>query len=775
MAEGGSEMAIDRAVPRATVRALRAIADHPGVRRIEAEHDATGGHSIATVSIDTDLPSRWRARGHADNGILAVEPVTFVFGPGFPLVAPEIRFREDFDGSHPHLLPREPGAAPEPCLVLGSAAELIRARGFPGLVDQLVDWLRKAALVQLIDPTIGWEPTRRDHVRDHVVADLEPLSALPERDPGSAVFETRFVGTADGSAFVVHLSDRRAALSPAGLNLRYARRPGRDGEPGCYFGNGHALVAWPGRSMIAGRYAPETVTDLASLYDRAALFGCADGLARLLKLVSNRLAGTKFAVTTPLLVILLARRPCNLIGTISPIEICPYVVSLHGCDDLSRRGKATVAPASLQERIGIGLLRRASGDHPGDARLPWTLLGCGSVGSKIALHMARTGRGPSTIVDRAFMRPHNHARHALVPPPGDAGLGFGLKTELLAESLAELRQEPSVGSFDIVGGLLTEGAEKVTGPKDAFAVVNATAAASVREALCLPEVIRERARVVESCLFGAGRVGFMSVEGPGANPSTNDLATEAYRLFAVDEDMRGPVFGAEAEAIDIGQGCSSVTFPMPDATLSALTAPMAGELARLHAAGLPPEGGELLLGLAAEDGLGQVWRRHPVAPWIAVEAGAPGAPGVRISPRVDRIIRDAVAARPGKETGGVLIGRFSDVSETFHVVDCLPAPPDSRFSASEFVLGTDGLAGAIDRIVTESGGSLHPLGTWHNHLVTSGPSVTDVRTALQLAAAQILPVLLLIHTPSGYRHLTAEATIGTCAWTDPSGGSKEAS
>jgi hypothetical protein len=46
-----------------------------------------------------------------------------------------------------------------------------------------------------------------------------------------------------------------------------------------------------------------------------------------------------------------------------------------------------------------------------------------------------------------------------------------------------------------------------------------------------------------------------------------------------------------------------------------------------------------------------------------------------------------------------------------------------------------------------TGGALYPLGTWHNHLVTSGSSGKDMRTGILLSRFQYFPLLLLIHTP----------------------------
>ena len=56
-----------------------------------------------------------------------------------------------------------------------------------------------------------------------------------------------------------------------------------------------------------------------------------------------------------------------------------------------------------------------SGGEPTSERPDWTLVGAGSLGSKLALHLARAGNGPDVILDKSHMTPHNAARHALIP------------------------------------------------------------------------------------------------------------------------------------------------------------------------------------------------------------------------------------------------------------------------------------------------------------------------------------------------------------------------
>ena len=74
-------------------------------------------------------------------------------------------------------------------------------------------------------------------------------------------------------------------------------------------------------------------------------------------------------------VLLLARRPFDVIGTASPIEICPYVVELRGGEALASGSGKPVRTAMHRDEISPELLRRAAGDD-GTALRPWTLIGC---------------------------------------------------------------------------------------------------------------------------------------------------------------------------------------------------------------------------------------------------------------------------------------------------------------------------------------------------------------------------------------------------------------
>jgi Prokaryotic E2 family A len=265
-------------------RALRVIAAHPNVVSICANNTDTGSRQV-DVAIRLGLPNAWMADGHSPNGIRSIEPVTFLFPASFPLKAPTLRLRADFDRSLAHVRPGEPGDQPEPCVFEGNLTELLLQQGVAGIINQLVVWLENTALETLINPAQGWEPVRRDGLRDFIVADAAVLRGLVSRKAGYAAFGLDYWSfTVDGGALAVHgeIDRERLTLNPKTTPTVFTEwRPvkGKDWR----LGRSLALVSWPGRHasgdlVIADRYQPETVTNVGNLLGRADEYGCGESL-----------------------------------------------------------------------------------------------------------------------------------------------------------------------------------------------------------------------------------------------------------------------------------------------------------------------------------------------------------------------------------------------------------------------------------------------------------------------------------------------------------------
>jgi hypothetical protein len=234
--------------------------------------------------------------------------------------------------------------------------------------------------------------------------------------------------------------------------------------------------------------------------------------------------------------------------------------------------------------------------------------------------------------------------------------------------------------------------------------------------------------------------------GKTHNPTHSDLVAELYATL--DDPCAAHLLFDPADglsAVQIGQGCGSLTMPMKDAQLSVMTAGLSLEIDSAVLNG--SSDGLIVTGICEQNGASTRWSRHPVSPFEIVQIEGSDGWSLRLSRRVVDHIRAEAKAYNHAETGGVMIGLASARLRTVTVVDLLDAPPDSKRSAELFVLGTQGLQGAIEARHLASGQTLFDVGTWHSHLADVGASQIDWRTASELAAERAPPSVLLIVTP----------------------------
>ena len=595
--------------------------------------------------------------------------------------------------------------------------------------------------------------------KDYLIADADFLRGFVNRTGGYRFIKFAYLRTPlDGQPDVIH-----GQLSRAIVKFRQQTVAQYFGETPLYGGLGRrigksaGLVVWPGKHpsgqpIINNTYLPETVTTVIELKERAERYGCAaelnDGLGWLKKCLSVYTKAGPFSLA----VILLARRPFNIIGTDSPIELCLYLVDICFPSLFSNGDAAEVHPAAHRHAITRSLLTQMAGNTRAPGHPPWTLLGAGSLGSKLAVHLARAGNGPEVVVDKSAMTPHNAARHALLPTTGDLQLAWtDAKARGLCVSLRGLDQESKPMVADAVSLLMSKGYARQAWSKNSWGVVNTTASLVVREALAASNLLETR--VIETSLFARGHVGLVTVEGPDRNPSTTDLMAECYALLREDKTLATMVFDNESMSRQrTGQGCGSLTMTMSDGRLSLFAAGMAEYLLARQGDGLPHETGEVLIGRLSKEGLGVEWQTTKVSPTLIAKAKmGKEAWQVHVNQRATTKIDEETKRWPDVETGGVLMGRVSEASRTVHVVDVLDAPQDSTRSATKFVLGTEGLRQQMEEYSEAIHWSLYCLGTWHSHLFSSGPSTTDLATAKMVSRQRVTPFIFLIHTPAGLR------------------------
>jgi hypothetical protein len=732
---------------------MAAAIRHPQCRDARIAR-VTDGAACIELDLDVEMPLHMKADGASENGVRRVETAAVSLGPSYPWSSPTFYLRADFPRALPHLQPGPPDALPRPCLVDGNQREyffqfgLVEAGVFH-LVHQLVLWLQHAAEGALIDPQQGWEPTLRRDLSDMLVIDAQSCRAMVDRQGGHRVLKSSYYrsGAVDarpssGAAVLIEASMDTVPLKRSDKDLFTARRVDDAG-----LGNTVCCVVWPdklpdGKAFVAGSYMPETVTSLAALRARAAELRCDRALGAFFGSIERCFAGYVLERPVPIAIVLCARRPFHLIGSSSDIELLPYVLEVRAAKGRSSLFAAgddePVAPAMQLDQTNPVLLRSVSGAPETG---PVAMLGCGSVGSKMAMHLARCGIEIPVLCDRGTLMPHNMARHALARPP----LAVSKPSEL-ARELALLGQSPKVHEADLVADLATREGRQAALPRRAAFAVNTTASLGVREALSALSPKDVKPRLAEAALFGRGHGGFLLVESAAHNPTLSDLIAELYATthsVRVRSLLFDPAYGL-AE-IQIGQGCGSLTMPMTDMRLSSMTAGLTEVLVDVMQA--PGDNGRIIIGATEEDSPDTRWHAQPVAPFAVIPIEPMEGWTLRIAPRVLDEIYAETARYPTVETGGVMIGMCSARLKAVTVVDLLPAPPDSVRAADRFVLGTKGLKNAIRARQDASGSTLFDVGTWHSHLADQGPSPLDRQTARDLAAERPPPSVLLIVTP----------------------------
>ena len=731
--------------------AVAVLQRHPAVKTVGPPAPVDGGVEVL-VTISVSLPSRFQADGVSPNGIRADEPAWFVFPGASPLRAPRVWLREDFPLDLPHINPHQAGHRVNPCLFEGSLDEVLHRFGLERIIDQLSDWLTKAASGELIDLAQGWEPTRRDFSPSTVVFSAEAaILKVPENGAVLAVQGRYF---AHGEALHAVASESLEAWQPS-----FSREEGRlrsfefaAGDLPFFFAR---CVDEAGAPRVVSTYAPEAVGDLASLLGKATSLGARPDLAESLKRYAQEmLLPGVWTCDVFAVVVLLVHRPARLVGAPDrSVEMLPYVVRFAANTSNAFAPSGEAHPAFHSHRVSPELLALASGLPIPSKRPKLVMLGCGSLGSKVVLHLGRAGMGDMVFVDNEVISPHNGARHALIPPR-HMTLNPN-KVAMMEVAFRQLGHDDCVSHpVDAADVLLhVEKADEVLGLGEAV-IVDTTASLRVAAAAAasLPLSKEPARRLMQAGMYAQGKVAYLFAEGVARGVTADDIRACLFERCRHEPALRKQLGGdgSDETRIFVGDNCRSLTMPMADSTVSRAAALVSGQLERWLTSELPALG-QLCIGVEDATGIGMSWVREELQPSVVLAPRDEHGWSVRVLASVADTI-DAEAGRWGaSETGGALIGHLSRSTRTIIVAGVIEAPPDSKRSPATFILGTEGLVPALKVANSDSLGHLHFIGTWHSHPMGGTHSRLDRNTLHRIAQdAQGFPAVSLVWTPQGF-------------------------
>ena len=690
--------------------ARKFVKEHKSVIKIYDNYTSDEDLICFDIDIKVNLPSSYKANSKTDKGVRDIEKVTLEFPKKFPYKAPKVYLRDDFNRNFPHINPIVDKF--NPCIFEGSVDELLQQQSWmDGILDQLIDWLETSASNSLINPEQGWEPMRVDDNNGVIVYETEELL-------NKHIKEKKF-------AFSISYKDFQTSL----LIARISDIPIEQSKSSYMF--------CFSSSKISNKYLPYNIKNFTNLVE----FTKQNNINSFKDDVNNNYEKLVKEEIVTLFISLFIKRPYAVIGTNSDIEILHFALELKKHNKKNEvHQNANVTILSGLNFSDTNLLQQFSGaNQVTQANQIIMQIGCGSLGSKIALHLARNGNDNFTLIDEKYFAPNNNARHALF-----SSSSLNSKVKLLQKAM----QEIGLKNINPISKNIFEIDNLETNNEDI--IIDSTASLSVNNYLTKKEF---EGRLIHTSLYNNGTVAFVGIEGNDRGVKIIDIISLMYQKCTENNDIAKRITNTHVTYQSIGQGCGSFTTISSDATISMSSAGMANLIQSKIDNGFS-KNGEFLLGIMDENNLGMSWENTIIQPLSLKHIRGIHREDWEI--RIFQNVLDEIKIESEKwnilETGGILIGHISIPTQTIVITGQIEAPEDSERGKSNFFSGVKGLGDKLKSIEKSSAGMITQLGTWHSHPnSSSSPSSIDTHSKKKMYEDRNeMPTVCLIWGKDGF-------------------------
>lgn len=716
-----------RAQARALVRFVDRYAGHVATF-IEARRD--GEHQVVVLQFRTGKPQR------SAYPILATERIGVRFSgeESLPLV---VMLRDDFpDTEHQQLVPE---GTPKAICIDDRPWSEARLTWTPAeLIERILSWFGRAGRGELHDARQPIDPILFGSTLDFIVS--RSILDSPANEDLVAVHDADH-----------HATVRVRRFSEVG-------KPAKELEPLCIL----TYRVAPER-MKRLKFAPGNLGSLSAMLLERDINLAADLTGRLGQWINDGQAAAwrlnaRFAVIVEMPIVAPggSQQPgTDLRAFVTAQSAGDVAVALglaikaQATDEGSKVGyvKAIGTPAADQNTLQAievqnaevhlefdrALATRLSGRSEPDARKA-VLIGAGAIGSHLADCLVREGRFVWRIIDDDRLLPHNLARHT-----AHKELVAQNKAKIVARYLSGVLLDPGIAS-PIGANLLASGDARAEIDKaltGADLIIDASASLVAARHLADHS---SAARRLSAFFNPSGQAAVLLAEPTGRSVTLRDLEAQYLGLLLRTPEL-GDHLTAPPETIAYTGACRAITNLIPQSNVMALGGLAASGLGKaadspagaIRVWSLQPTGDVMHHGISPEPVL-----RYTAHGWtITIDAGLIG--------RIRALRRPKLPA----ETGGVLFGLVDIPAKSIHVVEALPAPPDSIEKSDGFIRGTRGVQESIDEVRRKTAGQVRYIGEWHSHppRTSAWPSRVDALQIDWLAALMdmdSMPALMLI-------------------------------
>ena len=649
---------------------------------------------VVRLVLSLELPTRY---DETTALVRSEEPVYVEFFSDYPDRVPRVFIgRNDFDFDHtPHIYIEKDGMRPI-CLFRGNGDEWFANMEIEDFIKHLRSWYEDLASGVNIEDGGEFEPLRLEGYTATMSYDYERLS--DEIDKADEQQEVPL--------FIYHRSEKKMVRLTKD-NFWLLQLPGVE-KKDVICGS----VCWDRSKRSCDTYdivLPRTYSELREYASKHGVEIETTVSGMLDKLDDD---------TSSFVIVLAIKRSKKLIGVNSFYQFVNFEIF---CDN-DAEGKKVVIPTStvkFHNHESPFTTKKAHEISNLDTEIDPSLIvaGCGALGSKIAMHLVRSGITNIMFCDPDYLSEHNLCRHVLLDNSVYKNKASEMKNATNLIYFHEVFK--AIASSKGIKSIL-EDAEIMSKWKPDY-LLDFTASKVVYNQLVNIEC---RPPAISAAIYDNGKFGLLLCEGNGGGVRLDDLMVTVFAQYKTDPFvsdylMREKGLSNEpASLLNVGLGCNSETFILADDVISLYAASMSITIKNIFA-GNHADGGCWMY-ITDTDGCLKV-QKIEVPQFYCYDMDTWK---VRISDQVVKDIVDQAEEAGINETGGYLLGQCNLKTNTIHVMDTIEAPEDTIHRGDYLVLGKAGIRKKLSQVERRSGATFGYVGEWHSH--PNGPNEFSV-------------------------------------------------
>ncbi|MFW6016825.1 MAG: ThiF family adenylyltransferase [bacterium] len=675
---------------------------------------------VLKFSVRVPLPSR----GTVNNiDIREIEPIRLLIDRNKYLYKAPIAFsnRKDFPKEKlSHLNPLPDNYLANFCIHRGNIDEWYAENTIIDYINRLKNWLRDAGRNRLMKLESGdqYESTRI--IEDIGYSIYEPQNLKKNIDNYKKV---ESIKTSHYFLSFEELSDHDKFVNRKGYSIRIidfplkqqeidkfkelAKKINEVPEKKSINKVSFAILLYPPEDFIFREYIgklPNNFKELKELCQKLKL-PIDKALKNYLYQNLNQLIGIPIITTI--------RRPTNIIDTSSNIEFLNFIIvgkTEYITDNNTIQDNADVHCLANRNPVDLNFAKYLSNNKNELSDI--LFIGAGAIGSKLILHLAKSGINNYKIIDNNNISPHNLIRHGLTSNYIGLNKAEALKTEI--KKIFSKENNLNIEALEISAEdyLLSEEF------KENY-VIDTSASYSIQN--LISDIDLSNSKVIRCEIAYEGKIGIIKKEGKNRSPRIDDLTIYLYDkaienkylskwLNQVKEKKDNGNF--ELEEINIGLGCSSETLRLADDMVSIHSSLFSNKIKSF----IYKDFGALYLTCFDDSKNGSIKNLEFIVPSFNKYRFKNDSDWqLRINSELKDEMWQLLNNNKPNETGGILFGRMDYKRKIIYVTRIMDAPPDSIKKPYLFKRGTQNVTEKLEEINALTGDIINYVGEWHTH------------------------------------------------------------